>query len=79
MNRTRWLGLALVTIAAPCAANAQERPYDLLLRGGTVVDGTGEPGFLADVAVKGDRIVRVSREPIDTALAVRTLDARDRI
>ncbi|MGH7507512.1 MAG: N-acyl-D-amino-acid deacylase family protein [Longimicrobiales bacterium] len=79
MNRTRWLGLALVTLAAPCAANAQERPYDLLLRGGTVVDGTGEPGFLADVAVKGDRIVRVSREPLDTALAVRTLDARDRI
>jgi N-acyl-D-aspartate/D-glutamate deacylase len=32
---------------------------DLVLRGGTVVDGSGAPGFTADVAVNGDRIVEV--------------------
>ena len=32
---------------------------DLLLRGGTVVDGSGAPRFAADVAVTGDRIVAV--------------------
>ncbi len=29
---------------------------DLLIRGGTVVDGSGEPGFPASVAIRGDRL-----------------------
>jgi N-acyl-D-amino-acid deacylase len=32
---------------------------DLVLRGGTVVDGTGAPGFIADIAVAGERIVAI--------------------
>ncbi|MEM7018955.1 MAG: amidohydrolase family protein, partial [Pseudomonadota bacterium] len=33
--------------------------YDLVIRGGTVVDGTGAAKRVADVAVQGDRIVAV--------------------
>ena len=33
--------------------------FDLLLRGGTVIDGTGAPARRADVGVLGDRILAV--------------------
>jgi N-acyl-D-aspartate/D-glutamate deacylase/sugar lactone lactonase YvrE len=42
------------------AVNAAARPkYDLVIRNAKIVDGTGNPWFLGDVAVKGDRIAAV--------------------
>jgi N-acyl-D-aspartate/D-glutamate deacylase len=52
----------------------QETAYDLVLRDGKIVDGTGNPWFKGDVAVRGGRIVAVGRVP--PAPAKRTLDAR---
>ena len=48
----------------------------LVIRGGTVVDGTGAEPFKADVAVAGDRIVAVGT--VD-AKGAEEIDARDRI
>jgi len=62
---------ALCTVAL---AKADEpEPYDLVIRGGQIVDGTGNPWFLGDVAIRGDRIVAVGRFP--AATAARTIDA----
>ena len=47
--------------------------FDWLIRGGTVLDGTGAPGRQADVALAGDRIVAVG--PGLTAEAGRVVDA----
>lgn len=42
------------------ASPAQPAPgYDLIIRGGTVFDGTGRPGRVADVGVAGDRVIAV--------------------
>lgn len=46
----------------------------LLIHGGTVVDGTGSPGFRAAVAVEGDRL-RVLRGDVSRVTAERTIDA----
>ena len=59
-------------MSAARAAAPQAKPYDLLLRGGHVVDGTGNPWFSGDVAVSGDRIAAVGR--IDPNKARRVLD-----
>ena len=48
-------------------------PWSLLVRGGTVVDGTGASGRAADVAVEGDHIVAVA--PGLTGAAERVIDA----
>src|SRR6478735_10841900 len=51
--------------------------YDVIVRNGTVVDGTGADRVVADVAVVGDRVVAVERDLGGTA--TRTIDATDKL
>jgi N-acyl-D-amino-acid deacylase len=52
----------------------QSQQFDLLIRGGRVVDGSGRPAYTADVAIKGDRIVKSGN--LSQATAARVIDAR---
>jgi len=47
--------LAALAAVLPLAAFAQD--YDLVIRGGHVIDGTGRPGVVTDIGIRGDRIV----------------------
>jgi N-acyl-D-aspartate/D-glutamate deacylase len=66
-------------LAVACGGRAEQGPsstYDVLIRGGTVVDGSGDARYRADVAIAGGRIVRVARDGgIDSASARLVLDA----
>ncbi|MEZ4454950.1 MAG: amidohydrolase family protein [Gemmatimonadales bacterium] len=79
MAQRSWLaraGATMVVLAlAPGAVAGQGGRYDVVIRGGTVIDGTGAVGFRADVAIRGDRVVAVSRTPIDATGAGRVIDA----
>jgi N-acyl-D-aspartate/D-glutamate deacylase len=59
--------LVLALVLLESAAPADEAVFDVLIRGGQVVDGTGNPWFHADVAIKGERIVAIGRSLAGTA------------
>lgn len=71
--------ISAAAIAFVAATAVSQVPYDYLIRRGTVVDGTGETAYVADVALRGDRIIAVSRTPLDTTSARTVIDATDRI
>lgn len=51
--------LAPMAVSVLVAAQTSPTAYDLIIRHGTVIDGTGAPRYLADVAVAGGSIARV--------------------
>ena len=67
--------LALLVSAAACTP-AQE-PFDVLITGGEVLDGTGAPAVRADVGIRGDRVAAVGA--LAGQPAKRTIDATGRV
>lgn len=57
--------------------DARTPVYDLLIINARIVDGSGNPWFRADVAIKDGRIARIGR--VSAAAATRTIDARGQI
>jgi N-acyl-D-amino-acid deacylase len=67
------LGLALPALAlAACGGGAEH--YDVLIRNGTVYDGSGTPGERTDVALRGDRVAAIG--DLSAATAGVEIDAR---
>src|SRR5262245_43744479 len=66
--------VALAAMPAPSTPAAKQVPeFDVLIRGGQVVDGTGAAAVAADVGIKGDRIAAVGQ--LANRSARRTIDA----
>jgi N-acyl-D-aspartate/D-glutamate deacylase len=55
----RAAAMLLVAICGSACVRASAVAYDVVLRGGSVVDGTGAPARRADVGIAGDRIVAI--------------------
>jgi N-acyl-D-amino-acid deacylase len=71
--------VALLAAVLASDALAQQPEFDVLISGGTVIDGTGSQRYRADVALKGDRVALVSRTPIARNRAGRVVDATNKI
>lgn len=65
---------AAIAVLLPSVSRSADEAYDLVIRNGKIVDGTGNPWFYGEVAVRGDRIVAVGRIPQGTAK--RAIDAK---
>ena len=67
--------LILLTKPIPALYAAEEisSDYDVLIRSGTIIDGSGSPGFAADIGIKDGEIVYIGQEP--QGIAENTIDA----
>jgi len=73
MRRTQVFGLTLLfSIGAFGALHGQDDVYDVIIRNGRIIDGTGSPWYGGDVGIRNGRIVAIGR--LDAA-ARQTVDA----
>ena len=63
----------LFTLAVITCRSLSAQTYDVIVRGGQIIDGAGNPWIKADVGIRAGRIVRVGR--LDNAQASRVIDA----
>lgn len=66
--------LLWVILSVLVTTDGVAQQYDILIRNGRVLDGTGNPWYYADVAISGDRIVAVG--DLSNANGRRTVDAQ---
>ena len=62
-----------VMLLAGCASTPPQPTYDVLIRGGTIYDGSGSDPIVGDIAIEGDKIVYVG--PSRPASAAQEVDA----
>ncbi len=57
--------LAIYCVFSPTTSGGgNDAPYDLLIKNGKIVDGTGNPWYYGDVAVRGSKIVGLGKVPL---------------
>ena len=72
--RSKTLFLLLLLLLAVLPAHAQ---YDLIIKNGRIIDGSGNPWYAANVGIRDGRIAAIGR--LDTTQSRRVLDARGMI
>jgi dihydroorotase/N-acyl-D-amino-acid deacylase len=75
----RVVGQALGEIATAIYTTPadQPAPFDVIIKHGHILDGSGGPWYAADIGIRGDRIAAIGK--LDGAQAKKVIDASDRI
>jgi len=73
----KWLVLWAICLLGAAGCVAQQDTYELLITNARIIDGTGRPGYLGDIGIKGDRIVAVGDLKFETV--DRIIDAKGRV
>jgi N-acyl-D-aspartate/D-glutamate deacylase len=69
----RALTILVLLLSAGVLAAAAARPFDVVIRGGQILDGTGTPGYSADVGLREGKIAKIGR--LSGVRSRRTIDA----
>jgi len=67
------LKLILVIVLVVASLHFSRADFDVVITGGRIVDGTGNPWFSGDLAIKDGRVAEIGR--IDPSRATRAIDA----
>lgn len=73
VNSSKYFLILLIVAMLPNVGMAQSF-YDIIIRNGKIVDGSGNPWFIADVGIKDGKIVRVGN--LSEATAEKVIDAK---
>jgi len=71
--------VVLALLCTPAARLAAQQQVDVLIRGGTLIDGTGAARRRTDVGIKGERIAFVGDAAASRVTATKTIDATNLI
>src|SRR5215470_6275367 len=74
MNRLSLIALASLIFFSLAFSSLTQPSYDLIITGGRILDGTGNPWFAADVAIKDGKITAIGK--LTGAAAKRVIDAQ---
>jgi dihydroorotase/N-acyl-D-amino-acid deacylase len=70
-----WVRVGILVLGLlPIVAAAGRRDFDLIIRNGHIIDGTGSPWYSADVGIRDGRIAAIGR--LDGAAGRKTIDAQ---
>lgn len=68
-----FFGLVFLVCLSNCTF--LEKPYDLVIKNGFIIDGTGNPWFKSDIGLKKQKIIRIGF--IDESQAKKSIDAQN--
>lgn len=71
--RPQSIVLLCLVLASACARPAAQQPYDVVISGGSVLNGEGTPAVRTDVGIRGGRIATLG--DLNSAAASRRIDA----
>ncbi len=66
--------LLLLTLLAGTVAHGQAQSFDIIIKNGTVIDGSGNPRYDADIGIRNGFIAAIG--DLDDATATTHIDAR---
>ncbi len=72
-----FAAVTIISLSFISCTKTEDGKYDILIMNGTVVDGTGNPGFTGDIGIKGDTIAEIG--DLTEEIADKVIDAQGQV